>query len=75
MGQKINPLGYRIGITEPHRSTWFARGKDYGAFVKSDYEVRNFIKNRFRSAAIEKVLIERKADKVTITLHSGRPGV
>ena len=75
MGQKINPLGYRIGITEPHRSTWYAKGQDYGDMVKSDYEVRNFMKRRFRSAAIEKILIERKADKVTVTLHSGRPGV
>lgn len=75
MGQKINPLGFRVGITEPYRATWFAAGAAYGKLVKQDYEIRTFIKTRFRSAAIEKIHIERKADRCTVTLHSGRPGV
>ena len=75
MGQKINPLGFRIGITEPHRSTWYARGSQYGRFVAQDHAIRSFIKDRFRSAAVEKVQIERKADRITVVLHSGRPGV
>jgi len=75
MGQKINPLGYRIGITEPHRSNWFARGEEYGELVAADYQIRKYIKDRFRSAAIEKIHIERKADRLTVTLYSGRPGV
>jgi small subunit ribosomal protein S3 len=75
MGQKINPLGFRIGVTEPHRSTWFARGRDYGRFVAQDAKIRDFLKRRFRSAAIEKIHLERKAERTTVTLHSGRPGV
>ncbi|MFW5698392.1 MAG: 30S ribosomal protein S3 [Planctomycetota bacterium] len=75
MGQKIHPLGFRIGITEPHRSVWYARSKDYGKLVAEDHAIRRFLKTRFRSAAIEKVHIERKADRVTVVLHSGRPGV
>lgn len=75
MGQKINPLGYRIGVTEPHRATWYAPAKDYGELVANDYRIRRFLKNRFRSAAIEKIHIERKSDRCTVTLHSGRPGV
>jgi len=76
MGHKINPLGFRIGITEPHRSTWYAHGNaQYAAFVKQDYELRTFLKTRFKSAAIEKIEIERKTDRTTITLHAGRPGV
>lgn len=75
MGQKINPLGFRIGITEPHRATWFARGPEYGKLVAQDYFIRDFLKRRFKSAAIEKIHIERKADRTTVTLHSGRPGV
>lgn len=75
MGQKINPLGFRIGITEPHRATWFARGRAYGELVAQDYFIRDFLKKRFRQAAIEKIHIERKADRTTVTLHSGRPGV
>ncbi len=75
MGQKIHPLGFRIGITEPHRSTWFARREEYGRLVAQDYEVRAFLKDRFRAAAIEKIHIERNAERVTVTMYSGRPGV
>ena len=75
MGHKINPLGFRLGVTEPHRSTWYARGQRYADLVKQDHDLRTFLKNKFRSAAIEKIEVERKADRTTITLHAGRPGV
>jgi len=75
MGHKINPLGFRIGITEAHRSVWFAKGRKYANLVGQDYKIREFLKDRFASAAIEKILIERKADRTVITLFAGRPGV
>ncbi len=75
MGHKINPLGFRIGITEPHRSTWYARGKKYADLIVQDHKIREYLKTRFKSAAIEKIEIERKAERVTIALHAGRPGV
>lgn len=76
MGHKINPLGFRIGITEPHRSVWYAKGgKKYSQLVVQDYKIRTYLKDRFASAAVEKIVIERKADRMTITLHAGRPGV
>lgn len=75
MGHKINPLGFRVGITEPHRSTWYARGTSYATYIRQDHELRTFLKNRFKSAAIEKIEIERKTERTTITLHAGRPGV
>ena len=75
MGHKINPLGFRIGITEAHRSTWYAKGRKYSNLVVQDYKIREYLKGRFASAAIEKILVERKADRMTITLHAGRPGV
>ncbi|MBA3936112.1 MAG: 30S ribosomal protein S3 [Planctomycetes bacterium] len=75
MGHKINPLGFRIGITEPHRSTWYAKGRKYSNLVIQDYKIREYLKGRFAAAAIEKILVERKADRMTITLHAGRPGV
>ena len=75
MGHKINPLGFRIGITEPHRSTWYAKGVQYSTLVIQDEKIRTYLKGRFFSAAIEKILIERKAERVTVTLHAGRPGV
>jgi len=75
MGHKINPLGFRMGITEPHRSTWYAKGVKYSQLVIQDHKIREYLKERFMSAAIEKIQIERKADRVVITLHAGRPGV
>lgn len=75
MGHKINPLGFRIGITEPHRSVWFAKGKRYSQLVVQDYKIRQHLKERFASAAVEKIVIERKTDRMTITMHAGRPGV
>jgi small subunit ribosomal protein S3 len=75
MGHKINPLGFRIGITEPHRTTWYAKGDKYATLVIQDEKIRSFLKNKFYSAAIEKILIERKAERMTVTLHAGRPGV
>lgn len=75
MGHKINPLGFRVGITEPHRSNWYAKGKNYSKLVLQDSQIRGFLKDRFASAAVEKINIERKADRVVITMHAARPGV
>lgn len=75
MGHKINPLGFRIGITESHRSTWYAKGRKYSDLVVQDYKIRTYLKDRFASAAIEKIVIERKSERVIITLFAGRPGV
>lgn len=75
MGHKINPLGFRVGITEPHRSNWYAKGKKYSQLVLQDHKIRTFLKERFISAAVEKIQIERKADRVVITMHAARPGV
>jgi small subunit ribosomal protein S3 len=75
MGHKINPLGFRIGVTEPHRSVWYAKGPRYSQLVVQDHKIREFLKERFASAAIEKIHVERKADRVTITMYAGRPGV
>lgn len=75
MGHKINPLGFRVGITEPHRSVWFAKGRAYSRLVVQDHKIREYLKERFAAAAIEKILVERKADRVVITMHAARPGV
>jgi len=75
MGHKINPLGFRVGITESHRSTWYAKGRAYADLVLADHKIRAYLKDRFKSAAVEKIEIERKTERVTITLFAGRPGV
>lgn len=75
MGQKTHPLGFRIGIVEEWRSRWYASKKEYGPLLVEDQKIRRFIKSEYRSAAIEKVEIERTRDQVIVLLHSARPGI
>jgi small subunit ribosomal protein S3 len=75
MGHKINPTGFRMGVTEAHRAVWYAKGKKYSQLVLQDHQIRDHLKSKFHSAAIEKIQLERKADRLTVTLFAGRPGV
>ncbi|MFM7249031.1 MAG: 30S ribosomal protein S3 [Planctomycetaceae bacterium] len=75
MGQKVNPVGFRTGITEPWKSRWYATKKDFRDLLMEDFKVRKFIKSKYRAAAIPKVEIERTRDEVKVILHSARPGV
>lgn len=75
MGHKVNPVLQRIGYIKNWNSNWFAGKKDFAKFVRQDYDIRKFIKKKFKQAAISKVVIERLADKVRIKIHSARPGV
>jgi len=75
MGQKINPLGYRIGIMEDWRSRWYASKKDFGDLLVEDKKIRDFIKNEYRFAGISKVEIERTRDQVVVYLFTARPGI
>jgi small subunit ribosomal protein S3 len=74
MGQKVNPIGLRLGINRTWDSRWFAR-KDYGALLHDDLKLRKFLDGRLTQAAVAKILIERAARRTRITLHSARPGV
>lgn len=75
MGQKTNPLGFRIGITEPWRSRWYANKKDFRKLLLEDQRIRRHIKKEFYSAAIPRIDIERTREAVTVIVHTGRPGV
>lgn len=75
MGQKIHPLGFRIGITEPWRSRWYASKKDFRRLLVEDQKIRKFIKKEFYSAAIPRIDIERTREAVTVIVYTGRPGV
>ena len=75
MGQKVNPIGFRTGITEPWKSRWYASKKDFRDLLMEDFKVRRFIKTKYRAAAIPKIEIERTRDEVKVILHSARPGV
>ena len=74
MGQKVNPIGLRLGINRTWDSRWFAR-KDYGNLLLDDLGLRRFLHQRLGQAGVSRVVIERAAKKTRITLHSARPGV
>lgn len=75
MGQKVMPLGFRIGIREPWRSRWLASKKNFAAFLEQDQKIRKFIKKEFRSAAVARIDIERTREATTVIIHTARPGV
>jgi small subunit ribosomal protein S3 len=74
MGQKVNPIGLRLGINRTWDSRWFAR-KEYGNLLLDDLGLRKFLHQRLGQAGVSRVIIERAAKKTRITLHSARPGV
>ena len=74
MGQKVNPIGLRLGINRTWDSRWFAR-KEYGNLLLDDLGLRKFLQRRLSQAGLSRVVIERAARRTRITLHSARPGV
>ena len=74
MGQKVNPIGFRLGINKTWSSRWFAR-RNYGDFVLEDFEIRKFLKKRLTQAGVSKIDIERAASKVRVKIHTARPGL
>src|SRR5262249_62318642 len=74
MGQKVNPIGLRLGINRTWDSRWFAR-KEYGNLLLDDLGLRKFLHQRLGQAGVSRGVIERAAKKTRITLHSARPGV
>ena len=74
MGQKTHPIGFRLGVIKPWASRWYAR-KDMPALLKEDELIRKYLLARLGHAAIAQIDIERRPGKVTVTLHTGRPGV
>ncbi len=75
MGQKINPIGFRLGINRTWDSRWFATGDDYAKMLHEDLKMREYIEKELKAASISKVIIERPHRKCRVTIHSGRPGL
>ena len=74
MGQKVNPIGFRVGITRGWESIWYAE-KNFGEQLREDIRMRRYVKARLHHAGISRIVIERPADKVKVTVHTARPGV
>ncbi len=75
MGQKVNPHGIRVGVIKGWDTQWYADKKNFSAFLKEDYELRRFIKEKYYAAAISRITIERAANRIAVTIHTARPGV
>ena len=75
MGQKVNPIGLRLGINRTWDSRWFTNKNEYGDLLLEDIKIRKFIMDMRRQAGISKVVIERPHKKCRVTIHSARPGI
>ena len=75
MGQKTHPRGFRLGIVKPWRSRWYAERGKFSELIKEDEQIRKYLHRRLGHAALSQVEIERKPQKIVVTLHTGRPGV
>ncbi|MDP0491824.1 MAG: 30S ribosomal protein S3 [Verrucomicrobiota bacterium JB023] len=75
MGQKVNPVGFRLAFNRDWRSKWYASGEDYTKKLHEDLAVRRYLSNRLQFAALSKVVIERAWNSVRVTLHTSRPGL
>ncbi|PIW15647.1 MAG: 30S ribosomal protein S3, partial [Armatimonadetes bacterium CG17_big_fil_post_rev_8_21_14_2_50_66_6] len=73
MGQKVHPTGFRLGINKPWRSNWYSK-KQYREFLLEDAKIRRFLVGRMENASVSGVDIERAANRISITVHTAKPG-
>ena len=74
MGQKVNPIGLRLGITRGWDSVWFSKKRDYGKFLIEDYKIREYVKKNVINSCVSNVLIERTSKKCIVSIYTSRPG-
>ena len=75
MGQKVNPIGFRLAVNRDWRSRWFATKKEMPEFLLSDVKIRSYVKKKLQLAAVSKVVIERAWNSLRVTIHPARPGI
>ena len=75
MGQKVNPVGLRLGINRTWDSRWYAKKEEYGRLLHQDIQIRRDLKKRLNQAGVSRIIIERPHKKCRVTIHSARPGV
>ena len=74
MGQKVSPVGLRVGIIRDWESKWYA-DKDFGTLLMEDVKIREFLKNKLKESAVSRIEIERAANRVNVTIHTAKPGM
>ena len=75
MGQKVNPIGFRVATTKDWDSKWFAKKSTFGGWLHEDLKIRDFIKKEFAHAAIARVIIHRASNRIAVNIYSARPGI
>eukprot|EP00747_Dinoflagellata_sp_TGD_P159247 gnl/TRDRNA2_/TRDRNA2_177876_c1_seq3.p1 gnl/TRDRNA2_/TRDRNA2_177876_c1~~gnl/TRDRNA2_/TRDRNA2_177876_c1_seq3.p1 ORF type:complete len:123 (+),score=15.44 gnl/TRDRNA2_/TRDRNA2_177876_c1_seq3:292-660(+) len=75
MGQKVHPIGIRLGIVKEHNSLWYAGPKTYADCLVTDLEVREYLFKRLKNASVSRIKIERPSENVRITISTARPGI
>jgi len=74
MGQKINPIGFRLGVNRGWDSVWFAKKKDFGKLLIEDFKIRKYIKTNIVNSGVSDIIIERSGKKLIVSIHTSRPG-
>ena len=75
MGQKVNPIGFRLGVVKKHNATWYAKGKQFSVNLVQDLKVREYFKKKLKFSSVSKIELERSADNFTVFIHTSRPGI
>ena len=75
MGQKVSPVGLRMGINKTWESKWYAGNKDFAKYLNNDVEIRRFLEKKLKDAAVSNILIERNASKTNVIINTAKPGV
>src|SRR5437762_11646599 len=75
MGQKVNPIGFRLSVSRDWRSRWYASPQELPAFLHSDLEIRNYVKKKLQFAAVSKIVLERAWNSSRVTIFTARPGI
>ena len=75
MGQKVNPNGFRVGVIRDWNARWYASKKDFADFLVEDNKIRSFVKKKYYAASISRIDIERAAGKISVSIHTARPGL
>ena len=75
MGQKVNPNGFRLGVSKKQNANWYAKGKDFSTNLVQDLKVRAYLNSRLKNSSISKIELERTADTFVVNIHTARPGI
>ena len=74
MGQKINPIGFRLGVNRSWDSIWFAKKKEFGKYLIEDFKIRKYIQKNILNSGVSDITIERSGKKLIVSIHTSRPG-